>query len=167
MDIQGIQEYLDEFRLYFEQTNFVSIDTMWKSFMNKIHSIMAERIPSKMTQAIYTHPWMNRKIRLLIRWKQWAHRKARRTGKKRDKNRNKRLQSEVQLKIRKSHKGYLQEVVSNSYKGNPKKFWSYIKSAGQEASGVSPLKNEDGFLKSDSLRRANILNRQFESVFTK
>ena len=110
---------------------------------------------------------MNRKIRLLIRQKQRAYRKARRTGKKRDNERYKRLQSEVQLHIRKSHKGYMQEVVSDSYKGNPKKFWSYIKSAGQEASGVSPLKNEDGFLKSDSPSRANILNRQFESVFTK
>ena len=140
---------------------------MWKSFKSKIHSIMAERVPSKMTQSRYTHPWMNRKIRLLIRRKQRAHRKARRTDKKRDKDRYKRLQSEVQLQIRKSHKGYLQEVVSDSYKGNPKKFWSYIKSAGQEASGVSPLKNEDGFLKCDSPSRANILNRQFESVFTK
>ena len=140
---------------------------MWKSFKNKIHSIMAERVPSKMTQARYTHAWMNRKIRLLIWRKQLAYRKARRTSKKRDKDRYKRLQSEVQLQIRKSHKGYLQEVVSDSYKGNPKKFWSYIKSAGQEASGVSPLKNEDGFLKSDSPSRANILNRKFESVFPK
>ena len=61
----------------------------------------------------------------------------------------------------------MQEVVSESYKGNPKKFWSFIKSAGQEATGVSPLKNEGGFLQSDSHSRANILNRQFESVFTK
>ena len=58
-------------------------------------------------------------------------------------------------------------MVSDSYKGNPKKFWSYIMSTGQEASGVSPLKNEDGFLKSDSPSRANILSIQFESVFTK
>ena len=107
---------------------------------------------------------MTKKIRLLIRRKQ---QKARRTGKKRDKDRYKRLQSDVQLQIRKLHKGYMQEVVSDSYIGNPKKFWSYIKSAGQEASGVSPLINENGFLKSDSQSRANILNGQFESVFTK
>ena len=61
----------------------------------------------------------------------------------------------------------MQEVVSESYKGNPKKFWSFIKSAGQEATGVSPLKNEGGFLQSDSHSWANILNRHFESVFTK
>ena len=58
-------------------------------------------------------------------------------------------------------------AISANYKGNPKRFWSYIKNAGQGASGVSTLKHEDGFLKSDSPSRANILNRQFESVFTK
>ena len=61
----------------------------------------------------------------------------------------------------------MQEVVSESYEGNRKTFWCYIKSAGSEATGLSPLKNEDGFLKSDSHSKANILNRQFESVFTK
>ena len=61
----------------------------------------------------------------------------------------------------------MQDVVRDSYKGNPKKFWSYIKSTGQESAGVSPLKNEDGFLKSDNQSKANILNSQFESVYTK
>ena len=120
-----------------------------------------------MTQTRYTHPWMNRKIRRLKRRKQRAYTKSNRTGKKRDQDRYKRLQSEVQLQIRKSYKGYMQEVVSECYKGNPKKFRSFIKSAGKEATTVSPLKNEDGFLQSDSHIRANILNRQLESVFTK
>ena len=121
-DIQGIQEDPNEFSTHFDETNLVSLDTMCKSLKNKIHSIMAGKVHTKMKQARYTHPWMNRKIRLLIRWKQWAYRKAQRTEKKRDNDRNKRLQSEVQLQIRKSHTGYMQEVVSDSYKGNPKKF---------------------------------------------
>ena len=47
--------------------------------------------------------------------------------------------------MRSAHKQYMQDVVSDSYKGNSKKFWSYIKSTGQESAGVSPLKNEDVF----------------------
>ena len=42
-----------------------------------------------------------------------------------------------------------------------------MKNTRQEATGVSPLKNKDGFLKSDSTSKANILNDQFVSVFTK
>jgi hypothetical protein len=37
----------------------------------------------------------------------------------------------------------------------------------QESVGVAPLKNKQGFLKSDSQSKANILNNQFMSVFTK
>jgi hypothetical protein len=58
------------------------------------------------------------------------------------------------------------EEVSTDYKYNPKKFWSYIKSKGHEWIGVAPLKNKMGFLQSDNKSRAEILNEQFQSVFT-
>jgi len=58
------------------------------------------------------------------------------------------------------------EEVSTDYKDNSKKFWSYIKSNGQEWIGVAPLKNKMGFLQSDK-SKAGILNEQFQSVFTK
>jgi hypothetical protein len=50
------------------------------------------------------------------------------------------------------------------YKDNTNKLWSYIKSKGQEFIGVAPLKNQQGFLKSDNQSKANILNEQFKSV---
>ena len=43
-DIQGIQEDLDEYSMSFEETSFDSVDTMWTSFKNKIHSIMEARV---------------------------------------------------------------------------------------------------------------------------
>jgi hypothetical protein len=45
-------------------------------------------------------------------------------------------------------------------KDNTNKLWSYIKSKGQEYIGVAPLKNQQGFLKSDNQSKANILNEQ-------
>lgn len=59
----------------------------------------------------------------------------------------------------------MEDVVSDGENRN--KFWSYIKSKGQEFSGVAPLKNKAGFIQSDNLSKANILNDQFHSVFTK
>ena len=53
-DIQGIQEALDEYSMSIEETSFDSIDTMRTSFKNKIHSIMEERVPTKMTIKIHT-----------------------------------------------------------------------------------------------------------------
>ena len=48
--------------------------------------------------------------------------------------------------------------------GNPKRFWSYIKSKRCENTGIAPLM-EDGILQSDSATKSNMLNDQFVSVF--
>jgi len=106
--------------------------------------IITKRVPSKMTTARYSHPWITTDIRRPIRRKQRAHTKAGNTKIKRDIDRYNRLQRD---------------------KANPKRFWSFIKSRGQDASGVPTLKNKDGFLKSDTSSKANILNDQFKSVF--
>lgn len=57
-------------------------------------------------------------------------------------------------------------MVSNNLKKSPKRFWSYIKSKRQESTGVSPLINKDSYLQSDSKQKADILNSQFQSVYT-
>ena len=58
-------------------------------------------------------------------------------------------------------------IIGQSAKDSPKKFWSYIKGKKQESSGVSPLRNSDGVIHSEADVKANILNKQFVSVFTK
>ena len=59
----------------------------------------------------------------------------------------------------------MEDVVAMEKVAN--KFWSYIKNKDQEFSEVAPLKNKAGFIQSDNLSKANILNDQFHSVFTK
>ena len=51
-------------------------------------------------------------------------------------------------------------------KGNPKKFFTFCKSKKCDSQGVAPLK-KNGLVHSDSRTKANILNHQFASVFTK
>ena len=58
--------------------------------------------------------------------------------------------------------GNIQEGLANN---NTKPFWRYIKSRKQDSSGVAPLR-EDGQLHSDSQTKANILVKQFKSIFT-
>jgi hypothetical protein len=48
---------------------------------------------------------------------------------------------------------------------NQKKLFSYFKSIRNDNSGISPLKKE-GILYTDTVEKTNILNQQFQSVFT-
>ena len=49
----------------------------------------------------------------------------------------------LQYEVRQANKKYMEDV-STDYKENSKKFWSFIKSKGQEWTGVAPLKNKMG-----------------------
>jgi hypothetical protein len=61
----------------------------------------------------------------------------------------------------------MQDIVSEDLHKYPKRFWSYFKSRKQESSGITSLKNKDGYLHSDTVSKADILNKQFHSVYTK
>ena len=59
------------------------------------------------------------------------------------------------------------DTVSHDFKDDSKKFWTFVKNKGHEATGVAPLKNKGGYLQSNNEARANILNEQFVSAFTR
>ena len=61
----------------------------------------------------------------------------------------------------------MQEIVSGDFKQNPKRFYSYIKSKRQQSEGVSSLIDKNGFLRRESTKRADVLNDQFVSVYTR
>ena len=83
---------------------------------------------------------------------------GKKSGNQRDWERFKGLQTEVQKSTRKAHRNYMENSVSADFKEYPKRFWSFIKSKRQEASGVSELVNRDGFLQSNTTAKTEILN---------
>ena len=47
-----------------------------------------------------------------------------------------------------------------------KRFWSFVKSLKKDASGITS-RRENGILKTDTVDKANICNKQFQSAFTR
>ena len=139
---------------------------MWENFKAAIEKVIQEFVPTRRTLARQTHPWIDNHLRKLTNRKQRAYKRARKTNNPSDWNRYNRLFTQTQREIRQSHRKYMTEVISDSYKDQPKKFWSYIKTRKQESFGIAPLKNMDGFIHSDAKTKAEILNDQFQSVFT-
>ena len=68
--------------------------------------------------------------------------------------------------IRRAHWNYVNSILQEGLESNDSKpFWRYVKSKQQDTVGVSPLK-VDGQLHSEATDKADILNKQFKSVFT-
>ncbi len=63
---------------------------------------------------------------------------------------------------------YIESVIftGDSQPCSNKKFYSFVKHNKTEQCGVAPLKHQ-GLIYSDPADKANILNRQFESVVSK
>ena len=75
----------------------------------------------------------------------------------------------VKRLIRKSKRLFEKGIASRS-KSNPKEFWKYVRNKLKTKSGVSPLLQnvkDPNSLKFDDKDKANILQQQFSSVFTK
>ena len=143
------------------------IDTLWETFSDQLLTTLDSNVPHKTTRSRVTNPWMNTKTRRLTRQKNRAFIKVKSSKNTRDTRRYKKLKTACQRSIREAHDTYVHDVIGQSAQENPKKFWSYIKGKKQESSGVSPLRNVDGVIHSEANVKANILNRQFVSVFTK
>ena len=68
----------------------------------------------------------------------------------------------------KSYHSYIDNLIEpdlENRQSNLKQFWSYIKSPRKDKTGLAPLKDK-GRLFNAAVDTANILNRQYQSVFT-
>ncbi|KAL8592877.1 hypothetical protein ACOMHN_050704 [Nucella lapillus] len=167
-DVEGMRQDVKEFAntyQYPDPSTPNALEQMWSDIKQMLSETVEKRVPSKTSAARHTNPWITTSIRRAIRRKQRAHKKARMTGKKKDVDRYRRIQAQTRYEVRQASRKYLEDV-SEDYRTNSKRFWSYVKSKKQEADGVAPLKDKQGFLRSNSQNKAEILGDQFRSVFT-
>ena len=144
-----------------------SVDEMWADFKKAIDEIMDSKIPSKLSSKIRQIPWLTKSDRKKIAKKHRLYQKAKATGKDEDIVKYRRHKRATQKATRASHWRHINTVLDESLKeGNTKPFWHYVKSKRVDNIGVSGLK-EDGVIFDDSRSKANILSKQFSSVYTR
>ena len=90
--------------------------------------LMTDYIPSKLSTARFSQPWINRDLKRLSHRKKRAYKKAKISRKNSDWERYKQLKKESQKECRKAYSAHVNELVSDDQTGNPKKLYSFIKS---------------------------------------
>ena len=144
---------------------------LWVKFCSTVSDLMNKYIPSKMLKGNKVKkPWINRTVRSLIRRRNKLFRKMKKTKKESDIQNYKDSKSAVQKAERQSYWSYINNIIEtdDAEKDHPtkqKRFWNYIKSLRKDSTGISPLK-DNGRLFNASKDKADILNRQYQSVFT-
>ena len=177
-DMDGLHDHMARYRDSFLSSDHsrMSVNDMWVSFKSEVLSAIERFIPSKMTKTKYSLPWIDSSIKRLIRKRDKLYFRARKSSSPDLKNHYKRFRALVQKSIRDAYWKHVTNIFSlENDSPDPdcprknekaKKFWSFVKSLKKDASGINTLR-ENGILKTDTLDKANICNRQFQSAFTR
>ena len=143
------------------------VDANW----NLLHSTLLESIernvPSKMTTNKFSQPLIDTTIRRGIRKKRKLFRKARKSNSVTDWVAFRNQRRKLDRQIRSKHREYMTGVIGASLEtSNTKPFWNYVKSRKLDSFGISPQMTSSGNLATSPKHKANVLNQQFQSVFS-
>ncbi len=143
------------------------VEELAEAIHQELNHVIEAYVPSKQCSNRFNKPWFNSDTKHASRCKARAYRKARRTNRDKDWARFRRLKRDTQKTCRHAYNKYIYNIVHSVPAGSRnKKLGALIKSLRRDQMGVAPLK-EGGFLHIDPKSKANVLNRQFTSVFSK
>ena len=146
-----------------------SPNKIWQDFKTMLESGINKYIPHRYAKTKDSLPWLNNKTKRLMKKRDQAYVQMKKEGSDKTKKEFKRLKKLVQKQVRLAYWDYIKEVVSaesDDNQGN-KRLWTYMKHAKQDSSGIAPLTGKDGKKVDDPKGKAEILNEQFSSVFSK
>ena len=137
-----------------------NIHELWETFKVEL---LKQCIPSRNIKSKHSVPWLKHRERKLLKKKQRLYRQAKKTKKWTN---YRQFQKECKRTLRRAEWDYINTNILEGLNNNSTKpFWKYIKSKKQDSFGIAPLKSGNKMV-SDSKSKANILVKQFQSVFT-
>lgn len=164
---EAIFKDLDDFSDVYKR-DFVnkSTDEKWSAISDAINKTIEANVPQKLTSARHDVPWFTNELRRLMKTKRRRYNRYRATRDARDWEKFRKTRNEVSSKLRCAKARYYGEELGEAIENNPKAFWTHLKNLRKEDVGVADLKDGAGKLVTDSKIKAEMLNKQFVSVFT-
>ena len=145
-------------------TTLTPVENLVNIITDSLSKIVSDNVPSNFLTRRLEQCWTTTLAKRMCRRKARSFRKARQTKKSRDWERYLILKRTTQKTCRETYNNYLIKTLTSDPNGN-KRLGTLIKSKQHDHLGVAPLK-EGSIIYCDPIQKANILNRQFISVFT-
>ena len=142
----------------------IGVDEAVETFYTLLESAIADHVPTVILRRRLP-PWFDGAVRTALRLKEAAFRRLRR-------NPSPAVQAEFEDKRRAfkcvSRSKYYEYVhrLTDDFKTNPKRYWSFLKCVTKKSSISPMLYNANGALVSDDLARAVSLNETFAAKFS-
>ena len=175
-DWDGLEEYMQHVVADIaSKAATATVEELWQLFRAGIEKGTATFIPQKQLRSKQNLPWINGKIRQLMKKRDRLHKKLNHHRKQNEpipleiEEEIRRLKNVIQAETRRAYWRHLESIFtpdedSSQYEGM-KKFWRFIKHNRSDCGGIPLLKSEDQKVTS-SKAKAEVLNEQFKKAFT-
>ena len=140
---------------------------MWETFKTSLQSAISQFIPHRTASFQDKPPWIMRKIKKLLNARNHLHKKMQRSNTNTRKEKMISLKKTIHKATKEAYWSYTENLLTESENNSHnKKLWHIIKHRKNDSVDIAPLK-ENGVLKDSPKEKAEILNAQFSSDFTK
>ena len=152
------------------------IEIVWTEFKDGLVQACTDHVPHRTTKSKSSLPWIDYETKQMIRRRDRIHKRKKKTGRTDLDQEFKSLKQQIQRRLRRSHWQYVEGLVESKHQNEDqttqiknnkanKRLYTYIKSKKTEGSNISPLK-DNGQLVTEAKDQAELLNKQFHSVFS-
>jgi len=178
-DWESLKRHMSDFKDSFLSTcEGRSVNQLWIEFRDTLLKGIDKFVPTKTLSSKPSLPWLTQDIKRSMRKRDSLYQKHKRSGIDKDRQDFIEARHRVKSMLKVAHDRYIEDILNlashedidegaNKTKTtfSSKKLFSLLKSTKRDSSGIAPLL-KDGELFSSSGDKANILNSQFNSVFT-
>ena len=166
-DLKSIEEHMNkDWDMIFEGKG---AEESYNTFLENYNDACNSFIPKetlKKSDKIQKPIWMKPATLRLIQRKKSKHIRYLNTRSRTDKEDYNKIRNEVTSKVREDRLSF-ERNISKEIRNNNKIFWRYVSSQRKTKTSIPDLKRKDGTLTSSDIEKAEILNQQFSSVFTR
>ena len=173
-DWESMRQGMQDFQATFLSTcEGKSTEQLWQEFKGENETLIGRYVPTKTLRGRKNLPWITQEIRRKMNRRDRLYQIQKLTGKDTHRQLFKKVKYEVDCMTKSAYNTYLHSLVgiidetpdTVSSRPNTKKLCSFLKNCRQDSQGSSPLKKDEQ-LCTDNVKKANLLNCQFQSVFT-
>lgn len=161
-NINALKEETKQFSSAFIKNTPPDVEDMWTAIHSHLTKMMNTHIPTKTCSNKFNQPWINTKLKRLSRRKQRAWSRAKSSNSQEHWIKYNEIKKETRKENRSAYQKHLKNIFQEDQ--NNKKLWKFIKHKRCDPVGVPSLL-EGTTLFPDNKDKANILNKQFCSVF--
>ena len=144
----------------------VDTNGKWQMWKDLLMSAVDDCIPKVSGKKKTNPPWTTHELISLCRKKKAAYKKARKSGKIRDKLYYSKLNSLVKRKCNSARWEYINNLARNITSEQSKQFWKYINARRKGTNDLVLLKTQDGEITEDFEIAEYMNNYNFSSTFT-